>query len=219
MDDWKSLVLQDFKNWLENLSEDAIPDDEAMAAECDWRTLFAEFASLRQEVRLQNREQAKIVRDLGKLAEVGQGSIDLLRGHTEELSGLEERIRQAAERRCLLPFLDVRDALVRGRDAAAKVAGGRSLFRRPPSGIQGVIQGYEMAVERFDRALALAGVRIIQTVGRCFNAESMRAVETRMVANVADGVVVEEFLSGFIRGHEVLRPAEVVVNRRQDAKG
>ena len=219
MNDWKSLVLRDFKHWLENLAEDTIADDEAREAECDRYTLFAEFASLRQEVRLQNREQAKVVRDLGKVAEVGEGSIDLLRRHTEELSGLEERIRQAAERKCLLPFLDVRDALVRGRDATAKVAGFRSLFRRPPPGIEGVVQGYGIAVERFDRALALVGVRIIQTVGRSFEPESMRAVETRTNADVADGLVVEEFFSGFICGNEVLRPAEVVVNRCKNAEG
>ena len=76
-----------------------------------------------------------------------------------------------------------------------------------------------MAIERFDRALALAGVRIIETVGRGFDAESMRAVETRTVAQVADGMIVEEFLSGVIRGNEVLRLAEVVVNRCLNAEG
>jgi molecular chaperone GrpE len=74
-----------------------------------------------------------------------------------------------------------------------------------------------MAIQRFDRVLSQAGVQVIPTVGRGFDAQTMRAVETRQVAGVADGVVMEEFLSGFVRGDEVLRPAEVVVNRRQDA--
>jgi len=219
MDDWKSLVLQDFQHWLENLPEDMVAYDEAGEAECDWHTLSAEFTALRQEVRLQNREQDKVVRDLAKVAEVGERTIELFRRHTAELSGMEERSRQAAERRCLLLFLDVRDALVRGRDAAARVAASRGLFRRPPRGIEGVVQGYEMAIERFDRALAQLGVGVIETVGRIFNAERMRAVETRTVDSVADSVVVEEFLSGFVRGDEVLRPAEVVVNRYQDTRG
>jgi len=218
MNDWKSQALQDFKTWLEDLPDAAIVDDNAKGPECDWHTLFAEFASLRQEIRLQNREQARAVRDLEKIAEVSQASIDLFRRHTGELSALEERSRQAAERRCLLPFLDVRDALVRGRDAAARAASHRGLFRHPPPGMEGVVQGYEMAIQRFDRALALAGVQVISTVGRDFDAQSMRAVDTREVASVADGVVVEEFLSGFVRGDEVLRPAEVLVNRRQSAE-
>ena len=217
MNDWKSQALQDFKTWLEDLPDAAAAADGAGEPECDWHTLFAEFASLRQEIRLQNREQARVVRDLEKMADVGQASLDLFRRHTGELSTLEERSRQAAERKCLLPFLDVRDALVRGRDAAARAAGSRSLLRRPPPGMKGVVQGYEMAIQRFDRALAVAGVQVIATVGRGFDAQSMRAVETRRVAGVADGVVVEEFLSGFVRGAEVLRPADVVVNRRQDA--
>jgi molecular chaperone GrpE (heat shock protein) len=210
-------VLQDFKTWLEDLPDAAIVDDNANGTECDWHTLFAEFSSLRQEIRLQNRDQARAVRDLEKVAEVGQASLDLFRRHAQELSTLEDRSREAAQRKCLLPFLDVRDALVRGRDAAARVAGPRRLFRRPPPGIDGVIQGYEMAIERFDRALALAGVQVIETVGRDFDAQSMRAVDTRTVADLSDGMVVEEFLCGFVRGNEVLRPAEVVVNRRPDA--
>ena len=218
-DDWKSLVLEDFQQWLKTLPDGRLAEGDVEKAECDRRTLFAEFASLRQEIRLQNREQVKVVRDLEKVVEVGQASIDWFGRHTEGLADFEERIRQATERRCLLPFLEVRDALVRGRDAAAKVAGSRSLFRRPPPGIEGVMQGYEMAIERFDRALALAGVRVIETVGRGFDAESMRAVEIRTVAQAADGMILEEFLGGFIRGNEVLRPAEVVVNRRLKGEG
>jgi len=218
MDDWKSLVLQDFQRWLENLPEDMIAYDDAGKAGCDWHTLLAEFTALRQEVRLQNREQAKVTRDLATVAEVGETTIELFRRHTEGLSSLEERSRQAAERRCLLLFLDVRDALERGHDAAARIAGSRGLFRRPPRGIEGVVRGYEMAIERFDRALAQAGVHLIETVGHIFDADRMRAVETRTVDSVADGMVVEELLTGFVRGDEVLRPAEVVVNRHQDAK-
>jgi molecular chaperone GrpE (heat shock protein) len=217
MNDWKSQALQDFKAWLEDLPDDAAAGDGASEPECDWHTLFAEFTSLRQEIRLQNREQARVVRDLEKMADVGQASLDLFRRHTGELSGLEERSHQAAQRQCILPFLDVRDSLVRGRDAATQAAGSRRLFWRPPPGIEGVIQGYEMAIQRFDRALAVAGVQVISTVGRGFDAQLMRAVETRQVAGVADGVVMEEFLSGFVRGDEVLRPADVVVNRRQGA--
>ncbi len=218
MNDWKSLVLQDFQHWLDNLPEDVITYDDAGEAGGDWHTLWAEFTALRQEVRLQNREQAKVARDLATVTEVGETTIGLFRRHTEELSGLEDRSRQAAERWCLLLFLDVRDALVRGQDAAARVAASRGLFRRPPRGIKEVVQGYEMAIERFDRALAQAGVRHIETVGRIFDAEQMRAVETRTVGRVKDGVVVEEFLSGFVCGDEVLRLAEVVVNRHQDRK-
>ncbi|HEU0021491.1 MAG TPA: nucleotide exchange factor GrpE [Dehalococcoidia bacterium] len=213
MNDWKSQALQDFQSWLEDLPDEAIVDDGVGEPECDWHALFAEFTALRQEIRLQNREQARVVRDLEKMADVGQASLDLFRRHAGELSTLEERSRQAAERKCLLPFLDVRDALVRGRDGAARVAGYRGLFRRRPAGMEGVVQGYKMAIQRFDRALALAGVQVVPTVGRGFDAQSMRAVETRQVAGVADGVVVEEFLSGFVLGNAVLRPADVVVNR------
>lgn len=218
MSDWKSEVLRDFQEWLDKLPKEGVTHDGTGEAECDWHTLLAEFAALRQEVRLQNREQDKVTRDLARVAEVGEINTEFFRRHTQDLSGLEERTRQAAERRCLLPFLDMRDALVRGRKAAARVARSRGLFRGPPKGIKEVVRGYEMAIERFDRAMAQADVSVIETVGKTFDAERMRAVETRRVDSVAEGVVVEELLSGFVRGNEVLRPAEVVVSRHHDAK-
>lgn len=218
MSDWKSQVLQDFQDWLDNLPEDGIAYNDMGKVECDWHTLLAELAALRQEVHLQNREQDKVVRDLARVAEAGKTNMDFFRRHTENLSGLEEHSRQAAEWRCLLPFLDVRDALVRCRNAAAKVAASRGLFRGPPRGIDEVVRGYEMAIERLDRALAQAGVSVIETVGNMFDAERMRAVETRRVNSVGEGVVLEEWLSGFVRGDEVLRPAEVIVSRHRDVK-
>ena len=216
--DWKQTVLEDFRQWLEELPESARIEEEEGAAGCDLHDLFAEFAALRQEIRLQNREQAKAVRELEKAAEMYETSAHLLERRDEDLASFEERIRHAAERQCLLPILDVRDTLVRGRDAAARLLEKRGLFRRLPPGIEGVVEGYEIALRRFDRALAQLGVKIVQTVGHRFDARTMNAVATRQTEQTEDGVVLEEVLSGFGRGDEVLRTAEVVVNRHPDTE-
>jgi molecular chaperone GrpE (heat shock protein) len=82
-------------------------------------------------------------------------------------------------------------------------------------GIAGVIEGYELAIRRCDRMLAQFGVHAVPTVAARFDARTMHAVETRRVADREDGVVVDEFVSGFVRDGEVLRLAEVAVNRVQ----
>ena len=219
-DGWKQQVLMDFEQWLEALPEglhDAKEGDPTQA--CDLHTLFSAFASLRQEVRLQNREQAKAARGLERAAEAGEAAAALFRSRSEDLGGLEARIRATSEHRCVLPFLDVRDALVRGREAAARLAQRQGLLRRPPRGVEGIVQGYEMAIERFDRALSLLGVTRVPTVGRRFDPRMMVALEVRTAEDEEDEVVVVELLSGYCRGDEVLRLAQVVVNRRKVSNG
>ena len=65
-DDWKQQALADFGQWLDEWAEDSLEADGEEPVECDLRDLFAEMAALRQETRLQNREQAKAGRELEK---------------------------------------------------------------------------------------------------------------------------------------------------------
>ena len=229
--DWKQQALAEFRQWLDEL--DAAPpaaeqEPDGGAAPCDLRDLFAELAALRQEVRLQNREQSRAGRELANAAARYDAVNGVLEHRDEELAASEDRVSRAAENRCLLPVLDLRDALVRGRDAARRLRkagnkgrrkGARKLFRRMEPGIAGVIEGYELAIRRCDRMLAQFGVRGVPTVGARFDAGTMHAVDTRRVKERTEGVVVEEYVSGFVRDGAVLRLAEVAVNRLQEAEG
>jgi molecular chaperone GrpE (heat shock protein) len=206
-------ILADFRQWLEELPEETLTETEEKSPDIDLRDLFAEFTALRQEVRLQNREQARSVRQLEKTAETHEQLGKRLQRWDEELNAFEERVRRATERQALHPFLEVRDALIRGRDAAAGLDTRRTLFRRPLPGVRRVLEGYEMALRRFDRALEHFGVQVVPTVGHPFDARFMEAVGTRQLDQLDDGLVVEELRGGFARGDEVLRPAEVIVNR------
>ena len=212
-DDWKEQALADFGQWLDEWTEDPLEADGEETAECDLRDLFAEMAALRQETRLQNREQAKAGRELEKATALYETVADWAQHREEDLASFEKRVARDAEDRCLRSFLAVRDALVRGQAAAVELHKPPRLFRRPVPGIAGVVQGYELALRRFDRTLAQCGVQLLPAVGHPFDGRTMQAVETRRVAQLADNVVVEEFLSGFTRDGQVLRLAEVAVNR------
>ncbi|MGH9341721.1 MAG: nucleotide exchange factor GrpE [Acidobacteriota bacterium] len=217
-DEWKLQAIEDFGRWLAGIPDDPAavesqPNREEGVQDFDLHSLYSELASFRQEIRLQNREQARSGRDLQRASEACNASLELLRAKSEEMAVLEERIRLTAERRCLLPFLEIRDALARGREAAAGLARAGGWWRRPPVGIEGVVQGYELAIERFDRALSQLGVQRVATGGRPFDPRTMIAVDACYQPGVEAGGVIEECLSGFVRGQEVLRLAEVVVNR------
>jgi molecular chaperone GrpE (heat shock protein) len=215
---WKQRILEDFSAWLAALpegvsSEELAVQTELPIAEIDLHTLFAELAALRQEIKLQNREQARTSRDLERLSTEYKEAITLFQTRSSEWATLEERIRKAAQRQCVLPFLDVRDALVRGREACAAMVQPRGFFRRRPRGIEGVLEGYEMAIRRFDKVLATMGISQMKVVGEPFDPMRMRAVDSREVPDIAPGTVVEEHLSGFVQGNEIVRLAEVVVSR------
>lgn len=212
--DWKRQALEDFRQWLDALGEDAPEPGEPDAVDCDLRDLFAELAALRQEVRLQNREQARANRGLATASAHYETAAREAGGRNEELAAFEKRIAGAAEDRCLVETFDVRDALMRGRDAAARLRARPRLFGRPPRGVDGVVEGYELAIGRFDRMLSRFEVRPVETVGRSFDSRVMHAVEVRRVDGVGDGLVVEELRSGFVRRGDVLRAADVAVNRR-----
>ena len=141
--------------------------------------LFAEIAALRQETRLQNRDQARVGRELARAGALYETVADRAQHREEDLASFEQRVARAAEDRCLRPFLEVRDALVRGREAAGELRRQPRLFRRRAAGTAGVAQGYELALRRFDRVLGGFGVRLLPTVGHPFDARTMRSVETR----------------------------------------
>ena len=221
--DWKERALEDFREWLDDLPEPAEDGDEGEDEdaeggagephEIDLRDLFAEFAALRQEVRLQNREQSRASRELAKAAESYDTASRLIRRREDDLAAFEKRVATEAENRCLRSVLEVHDALVRGRDAALALRERRGLFRRPVRGAGGVVEGYELALRRFERMLARFGVRRTQSTGRPFDSRIMHAMEVRRAEQAEDGVVVEELLGGFTRDGDVLRLAEVAVNR------
>ena len=239
-DDWKQQALAEFRQWLDELTSPppvVEQEPDQAAAPCDLRDLFAELAALRQEVRLQNREQSRAARELAGAAARYDAVNRVLERHDQDLAAFEERVTRTAEDRCLLPVLDLRDALVRGRAAAVGLRkagtkstkgrkgkkgrrkGVRKLWRRMRPGIVGLIEGYDLAIRRCDRTLAQFGVRGVPTVGARFDARTMHAVDTRRVKQQAEGVVVEEYVSGFVRDGAVLRLAEVAVNRVQGVEG
>ena len=152
-DDWKQQALADFGQWLEEWTGDPPAADAGETAECDLRDLFAEIAALRQETRLQNREQARVGRELTRAGALYETVADWAQHREEDLASFEQRVARAAEDRCLRPFFEVRDALVRGRAAAGELRRPPRLFRRRAPGIAGVVQGYELALRRFDRML------------------------------------------------------------------
>lgn len=234
--EWKETVLADFRTWLSDIPDFARPSNiETAPDSCDLYTLLSEFSALRQEINIQNREQNKSIKTLEKIISSYDKSREVIMELTGELVDFKEKsllalkekdmiisqaiakgdeqVRTAAEKRTILPFLDIRDALIRGLKAGEELLQSKTYFSSMPKGIEGITEGYEMAIRRFDRSLEQVGVYPVNAKGKPFDPKIMRAVDQQLVDESQKGIVLEEQLSGFICGEEVIRTAEVVVGR------
>jgi len=176
---WKTAAMEDFQTWLGSLPPDYQPGTSVTPDSCDLYSLFSEFIALRQEIRMQNLEQHQTLKSLMSLQQDYQQTAALFGQRSRDLATLAETIRAECEIRVAERFFEVRDALARGRDAvsAANVPPGTARgwfgrrFRRPASvGIEGFRQGYEIALNKFDKALAGLDIRPVPTLRLPFDA-------------------------------------------------
>ena len=211
----KSLVEQ-FRAHLDTLNDDAgfetMADAEAdVDTGADLHSLYIEMAALRSEVRTESR----LVKD----------TLDLVRGVVEraetERARLAEAEREAALLRPLLiDLIEVRDRLAAGvagpSPATAAVSAPwyrRLLNRTDDTTADAWREGLRMTLNRFDRVLRERGVIPIDVVGKPFDPKIARAVGTVTDSDLENGIVVREVRSGFLWEGEMLRAADVVVNK------
>ncbi len=210
-EEWKQKALADFSAWLADMP--APPDTQEVSPDgCDLFSMMTEFIALRQEIRLQNREQHSATRAQQAAEQNLQEAGRLVEALSHQVENLRAKLIDEAQKNTLEPFLDVRDALLRGIEAARRTAAQPRRWFRAPQGLEAVAEGYEMALRRFDRALSQAGVTPIETVGRPFDPACMQAVAREEVPGKESGTVLAEQAGGYVRDGRILRTARVVVN-------
>ena len=191
--------------------------DDAAEPAPDLFTLLAELAALKNEVKLESRQVKTALDQFREL-------FDTLRDTQGRLAD-EQRLRcdqlRAAERRdgrdLLLELLDLRDRIQAGQDQAARFRPSwLARGRRAPTLIAGLADGMAMNLRRLDEILARRGVRPLKSVGQTFDPHRMHAAELTRDPQRPDGQVVAELRPGWLIDDELLRAAEVVVNRSEE---
>ncbi len=208
---WKNEVFEEFRTWLAQAPAEA-PGVSVSPEACDLHTLLSAFTGLKQEIKLQNREQFRTLETLNSMAGSIQASMDLFRQKAAELETLEQNIRQDAELRTAGLFFDVRDAMARNLLAARAMQGKKRWFRSiQDKDLERLIKGQEMGLNRLDRVLAGMGIVPVPALGKAFDPKTMQAVDKRAVPGTGSGQVVDELCGGFRKGEHVIRFASVIV--------
>jgi molecular chaperone GrpE (heat shock protein) len=211
-DDWKTEVLTNFSQWLEELKA---PLATIAPTEKPWdmHTVVAELLALKQHVQLQNREQARLIRALGQATEQAETALDTWR---EGAKVHAERVADA-EQNCARALFPMREALCRGKAAAIAVGQEKSFWRRAPTGLAGIVEGYDLALQRLDHTLARWNIQPVDPFGLPFDPHTMMARGHRDSQDADDNIVVEVLQCGFVTGDHLLQHAEVIVCRKQAA--
>jgi molecular chaperone GrpE len=219
----KVRLTRQFRTWLDSfdpLLED-IFDRDVFQEGTDLYTLFSEITALKSEVKRQSRQVQTTLEDYHSAVELIQSGLETFQKERESSDAEKALIRQDIEqmtlRMIVMEILDVRDRIEDGLRLLKKRKPSfvKRLFRIKESITAGVIEGQEMILGRVDRMLYAHGVTPIEALDRKLEPHLMRAIDVDTVEDKEDGVVLEEIRKGFMLNNDILRVAEVKVNKQQ----
>ena len=82
----------------------------------------------------------------------------------------------------------------------------------------GLIEGVEMTLDLFQKALERLGVSPVEAMGETFNPERHEAVQQIESADHEPNIVISEFQKGYMLHERLIRPAMVVVSSQASKK-
>jgi molecular chaperone GrpE (heat shock protein) len=144
-----------------------------------------------------------------------QSAHDQLNGEVERSRRLREDLQRSALRPLLLELLELYDRLEAGLKTFERHRPSRLawLCRREARLIAALKQGQEISLRRLEQLLRSYQITPVETVGKILDPNTMRASDIEQRADIDNGIVTEELRKGYRYDGELLRAAEVRVNR------
>jgi len=191
------------------------PSADAPAEAPDLFTLLAEVAALKSEVKLESRQVKAALEQFRELFDSLRQANSRLEEELSQRREHDQASRHLEERSLLLELLDLRDRLQAGRDQARRYSPGWLARKGGATGfVGGMADGLEMNLNRLDGILARRGVRRLETLNKAFDPQTMHAAEIAQQGDRPTGTVLGEIRRGFLHHGRLLRPAEVIVNKK-----
>ncbi|WP_026602703.1 nucleotide exchange factor GrpE [Methylomonas sp. 11b] len=183
----------------------------------DLTALFSDLAGLKTEVKAESRQFKATLDSLSDAVETLKADNQALAG---ELAKANERLQQQrrdVERAMLLEWLDIYDRLDAGYRALQNYRPVDGLFRHSKQQdvrfVASIGEGQEITLKRLEQMLQRRWVFAIDCVGKPFDAQTMTTIAVGNDPTQENAVVLEELRKGFLIEDQVLRLAEVKVNK------
>jgi molecular chaperone GrpE len=212
----KETLIAQFRGYLDSLTE--VPSEVSGnegTGKVDLYSLFIELASLKNEVKLEGRQVKGALDQFREVFGMVEQTNQRLSRELDRARAAQVRSVWEDQRPLLLGILELRDRIEAGLKSARAYRPGL-LYRlgaRQRRFQQGLLEGMEITLRRVDELLARYRVQAISAIGQHLNPHTMHAAGVEHRADRPEGWVLSEVRKGFLRGEEVLRPAEVIVNK------
>ncbi len=213
----KETLLEQFRNYLDSIAED--PSEApggSDTSEVDLFSLFTELAALKNEVKLESRQVKGALDQFRELFSTLEQTNQRLVRELDHARETATRSEWDSQRPLLLGMLELRDRIEAGLGSVRAYRPGmfQRVGRKQRGFLQGLIEGMEITLRRMDELLARSQVQFVSVVGQQLDPHTMHAVGVEHHADHPEGIVLSEVRKGFQRGEEVLRLAEVIVNKK-----
>ncbi len=210
-------LLKEFENYLKQANLENLP----VGDQPDLNTVLAEISGLKTEVKAESRQFKKTLDNLNSTLTSLQEDNRVLTKQLEESKQRLQTERNELIKTMLLEMLEVYDRLTEGMTMLKKYQPVKTLFKSSRKKDIRVINRYRegqgMTIRRFEQLLWHYKVRPIECVGKLFDPEKMHAVATAFDSTKDNGKVLEELRRGFLFQGQVLRLAEVKVNKIKES--
>ena len=215
----KQQLLERFRAYLDAQPEAA--PDELTENRTDLYSLFSELVALKNEVRLESRQVKTALDEFRAVFATLQTSQSQLGNELDRARNTVPEQRRAALKPVLLELVELRDRFEAGLRILqnyrptfwVRLIGRR---RRERDLLQAVTQGQNISLRRLDQILSAQQVVALDAEGQPLDPHNMRAAELDERPDLANGIVTEELRKGYLWQGELLRLAEVKVNRRPE---
>jgi molecular chaperone GrpE len=212
-DTQKNRLLEEFQTYLEQTDL----AHTLSTGQPDLSTLLVEMAGLKSEVKSESRHFKATLDTLSEALAALQTDNNALAGELAVHGDRLQQMRNETLRAVLLDIVDIYDRLSVGFGVLQNYHPVSSLFNHSKKQdvrfIKSFKEGQSMTLKRFEQLLQRHHVYSIDCVGKLLDPRTMSAVEVSHDRKLDNGVVVEELRKGFIFEENVLRLAEVKVNK------
>ncbi len=219
----KDRLTRTFRTWLDEFDnafdENGLPEE--VETKTDLYTMMSEFVALKNEVQRESSQFKNALDQYNSALELLKSGYETLnkeqRAVREESKIYKNELTQMALQMIIMEILDIHDRLEEGLRILKqrKPSFLKRIFGIKKNLLQSIIEGQEMILSRMDRMLLSHGVTPIETDDRILDPHCMRAVEVEYLSDREEGLVIEEIRKGFMLNGQILRVAEVKVNKGQ----
>jgi molecular chaperone GrpE len=187
----------------------------------DLRTLLGEMAALKSEVRKETETSRELHGSLKEALRSLHGVVDSAQRREAQLREENSQQRKKLEFQAAMKLIEVADRLRPALAQAEKLAKTRvRWFRRGFSAEAAALaEGLRLSLKRLEGELRSYGVERMATQGELFDPHWMQALGTVHMQQRREDEIIEEITAGYRDVDGIIRPAQVVVNRKGELKG